>query len=83
MRLALLPLLLVLLLPAEAPPADAGFEDRLVKFDQHWDRFKRAYYGCSKEATRLADCHAAKQFDYAEFVKAAKDARPLFALEER
>lgn len=66
------------------PAAVDPFQERALRFNQHWSRFLRSYLGCPKEARDTSECNPQLgSFDYAEFLKAAKDARALFALDEK
>lgn len=56
--------------------------DHLVRqFNQHWDKFLRAYLACPPEVGTERDCKPALgRIDYPEFQRAEKAARKLFDL---
>jgi hypothetical protein len=85
MRLSLRLAVLVLLGMGIARPFSADdFPEKAVRFHEHWNRFFRSYLGCPKDATDASECNPKLgTFDYAEFNKAAKEARALFALEQK
>jgi hypothetical protein len=59
----------------------AQFLDRVERFHEHWNKFMRAYMGCPLDAIQISECRPERaQFDYAEFLKAARAARELFEL---
>lgn len=66
---------------ASAPPED--LTPRIMAFEVHWEKFVRAYWGCPERATEAAECTGPKYLDYGEFNAAGRQARKLFALEER
>jgi hypothetical protein len=82
LRLAVLTLIGV---GAARPFSTDDFPEKAIAFNEHWSRFFRSYLGCPKGATDASQCNPKVdgKFDYSEFNKAAKEARALFALENK
>lgn len=73
-------LLSIALCPAAVNP---DFQERLLRFHQHYNQFVRIYLGCPKGAVEMAQCHPDQgTLDYAEFLKARTEARKLFDLSQ-
>lgn len=83
MKRALLIGLFVLLsaMSAEAPDE---FGMHLARFHEHYNRFMRAYLGCSTAAVSIDDCKPdLGTFDFREFRHAEEAAAPLFNLQPK
>jgi len=74
---------LCLVMVGSAGTPNRNFDEKLERFHYHYDLFVRAYLGCPKGAAFVKECRPELgTFDYSEFNHAARDARPLFALEK-
>ena len=67
---------------AAVPFAEAAdFEEHLVEFHAHYNKFVRTYLGCPKKAVDVEQCNRSQgSIDYVEFHKARQAAIKLFQL---
>jgi hypothetical protein len=57
------------------------FDGRVLRFQTHWDRFLRAFWGCAATDTSRNDCRAQlSTIDRREYEAARKAAAELFQL---
>lgn len=60
------------------------FDDRVIRFNNLWNRFIRLHFGCGPDEIKVSEC---KPFNavlaYREFSQAAREAQKLFAPEEK
>lgn len=74
-----LALLFVLMATAAASPGLSDFDLRVVRFQRHWDRFIRAYWGCKATDTERAMCNSSmSSLNLKEFEAARREATGLF-----
>ena len=82
MKTIILTIMLAVIAPAEIQ-RDTELTDSIFAFQNHWDKFLRAYFGCPKTAASTAECSVnTGVIDYGEWIKARKEAKKLFKFEE-
>ena len=77
-------LLLVMALTLWATPTAEEFDARVWKFQQHWNRFLRAYWGCAPTVPDKAGCNSTlSRIDRREYEASRQAALDLFEITGR